>query len=212
MGTSDEKRPGSVILLSGGLDSTVLLYRSHRFQSERRAIFPLFINYAQRALYHERRAAELHCSKLGLKLQVLDLSNAGSEFRRLNQAVNLHVPVPHRNLPLLSLAVSYAAATGCDTVELGVIADDLDQDGAFSIEFWGAFAEVARSLGQRLELPFVNRSKRWVIELGRELGVDFYSTFSCVRGVDRACGSCRQCRQRRAAFEYVGEGLEAEDE
>jgi 7-cyano-7-deazaguanine synthase len=207
---SDEQGPGRVILLSGGLDSTVLLYHRHQL-SQARALFPLFIDYAQRALYHERRAAEFHCAKLGLELQILDLSSAGRDFRSFS-GVNLHVPVPHRNLPLLSFAVSYAALKGCDTVELGVIADDLDQDKAFSLEFWRAFAQVAGSLGQRLELPFVGRSKGWVVALGRELGVDFDVTFSCICGVDRACGRCRQCRQRRAAFESLGNGSEDERE
>jgi 7-cyano-7-deazaguanine synthase len=208
---SDDKRPGSVILLSGGLDSAVLLYQRRQLYQEERALFPLFIDYAQRALYHERRAAEFHCAKLGLELQVLDLSSAGRDFRSVS-GVNLHVPVPHRNLPLLSFAVSYAALKGCDTVELGVIADDLDQDRAFSLEFWRAFAQVAASLGLRLELPFVGRSKGWVVALGRELGVDFDATFSCICGVDRACGRCRQCRQRQAAFEYLGVGPEDERE
>lgn len=198
-----------MILLSGGLGSTVLLFRSYRLYHEQRGIFPLFINYAQRSLYHERHAAELQCERLGLELQILDLSHAGREFRRLNQSVNLHVPVPHRNLLLLSFAVSHAAARGCDTLELGVTADDLDHESAFSLEFWGAFAEVAVSLGQRLELPFVDRSKRSIVELGRELGVDLCSTFSCIRAVDRACGDCRPCRQRKAAFEYAGDATSA---
>lgn len=212
MSTSEEQRPGTVVLLSGGLGSTVLLYRSYRLYHEERRILPLFINYAQRSLYHERRAAELQCAKLGLELRVLDLSPAGSEFRRLNRSVNLHVPVPHRNLPLLSFAVSYGAASGCDRLELGITADDLDHESAFSIEFWGAFAEVAVSLGQRLELPFVGRSKRSVVELGREFGVDLDSTFSCIRAVNHACGKCRPCRQRKAAFDYAGNGLEGEVE
>lgn len=204
---SDEQRPGSVVLLSGGLDSTVLLYHRHQLYRGQRALFPLFINYAQRALYHEQRAAEHHCAKLGLALRTLDLSSAGRDFRSFS-GVNLHVPVPHRNLPLLSFAVSYAALQGCDAVELGVIADDLDQDRAFSLEFWRAFAQVAASLGQRLELPFVGRSKGWVVALGRDLGVDFDATFSCICGIDRPCGRCRQCRQRQAAFEYLADGAE----
>jgi 7-cyano-7-deazaguanine synthase len=43
-----------------------------------------------------------------------------------------------------------------------------------------------------------------VIRQGLEIGVDYASTYSCLLGYPRQCGSCPQCGKRRAAFADLG--------
>jgi 7-cyano-7-deazaguanine synthase len=43
-----------------------------------------------------------------------------------------------------------------------------------------------------------------VFKKGKELGVDYASTWSCIRGSSKHCGECGACRSRRRAFLMAG--------
>ena len=145
-----------------------------------------------------------------LPLEVMDLSSVGARFHAVNRR---HVPLPHRNLPLLSLALSWATLHGADEIALGVTADDAakakagaENTGTFSSAFVRDFGTLARGVaGVELTTPLAESTKPQVLERGRAAGVDFALTFSCMRGADgQHCGTCEQCRARRAAFAAAG--------
>lgn len=70
----------SLVLLSGGIESAVLL---RLLLNQGRQPLPLVFNYAQRGAVFETRAAELACSELGLHPpECLDLTGVGEAFRR----------------------------------------------------------------------------------------------------------------------------------
>jgi 7-cyano-7-deazaguanine synthase len=71
------------------------------------------------------RAAERLCAHLGLTPVHLDLSGVGESFREGLER-RPHVPLPHRNLVILALAVSYASRGGISRVALGLNRDDLE--------------------------------------------------------------------------------------
>ena len=75
---------------------------------------------------------------LGIELRSLDMASVGQQFRR-GQARKLHVPLPHRNLLILSLALSLASQIGASRVHESL------RDG-FDIEWYGEFADDARGL------------------------------------------------------------------
>ena len=73
------------------------------------------------------------------------------------------------------------------------------------------FAAIEQALSQgldhplRIVTPFRQLSKAEVIARGRELGVPFELTLSCMNPVDgRHCGRCSKCRERLDAFEAAG--------
>ena len=43
-----------------------------------------------------------------------------------------------------------------------------------------------------------------VIQEGVQAGVDFSATYSCMKGSERHCGTCKQCKDRRQAFIDAG--------
>lgn len=193
--------PTTVVLVSGGVDSTVLLYQ---LAEQRRpgefSVYPLFIDYAQRAAELEYEAAAWHCRRLNLYLQRLDLARVGEAFRR-QRSLKPHIPLPHRNLVALSLALSYAAVVGANALALGVIRDDIGGYPSASLPFLDAFRELTSSLGTvSFETPFVHWPKAHVIAEGSRLGVDFSQTYSCMLGRERHCGHCTQCLRRDSAF------------
>ena len=199
---------GRVVLVSGGVDSTVLLYRVHEAAcADGTRIVPLFVDYAQRAARQEQEAAEWHARHLGLSLQVLDMSRVGESFRRA-EALKRHVPLPHRNLVVLSVALSYAEVARCASLAIGVIGDDVDGYASASAVFLSAFRNLAATLGCiRVDTPLIDLSKSGVVIEAARLGVDLSRTYSCMLGRDEPCGRCSQCQARKGALEDARRSL-----
>jgi len=193
----------SVLLLSGGIESTTLL---HQLVADGEPVQALFIDYAQRAAAQECAAAHAHCGELGVELVPLELGNLGEIFRR-GQDRKLHVPLPHRNLVALSLGLSYAANQGARKLHLAVNLDDTADYASASHAFLAQFRLICGLLGDvRLATPLIGLSKREVIQRGVALGVDYAMTYSCLLGHPVHCGRCPQCRKRREAFREAGTG------
>ena len=191
----------AVLLLSGGVESTTLLHQLAQSGEQLQAIF---IDYGQRAAPHERRAVADHCERLGVEVVPLDLARVGHVFRR-GQERKAHVPLPHRNLVALSLALSYATNLGARRLYLGVNRDDTLEYPSASHAFLAQFRLVAGLLGDvELRTPYANLGKSEAVRRGDELGVDFETTYSCLLGYPVHCGRCPQCRMRRAAFDAAG--------
>lgn len=191
--------PSELLLLSGGVESSTLLYLL-----QERPLTALHVDYGQRAADEELRHAEALCSRLGVPLRTLAAPCLGDAFRE-GQSRKLHVPLPHRNLVLLSVAVSYAAQTGSQRLYLAVNRDDAGQHPSASGDFLGHFRATVRSLGgPRIDTPLVDADKAEVVRRGAAVGVDFAATYSCLLGHPRHCGGCPQCHSRRAAFAQAG--------
>lgn len=193
-------REGSVLLLSGGIESATLLHLLAR----KGRVHPLFIDYGQRAAAREREAARAQCAALGLSLCELDMVAVGEGFRA-GQERRLHVPLPHRNLVIASLAISYAAQQQATTVALALNREDTAAYASAS----SAFVERLRALARTLDAidittPLLDRSKSEIIALGLERGVDYRHSYSCLLGYPQQCGACPQCEKRRAAFAELG--------
>ncbi len=216
----DSSESSAVVLLSGGMDSTVLLHHvAQRLQ--RRPIHALSFDYGQRhareleaASWQARaaRAATHHIVDLSF---LAELVSAGTTLVRGGGDVpdlaaldpsTLDQPptyVPNRNLILLSIAAAYAEAHGVRDVFYGAQAHD-------EYGYWDCTREFLDRLNATLALnrrdavtihaPFIDLRKDALVTLGQELGVDFAHTWSCYRGGATACGACPTCRERLNAF------------
>ena len=191
-----ESQSTDIVLLSAGVESTTLLYTLRE-----REPLALCIDYGQRAAEREYEYARVHCERLGLRLRHFDIGTAGSAFRA-GQSRKLHVPIPHRNLFILSLSLCFAAQQGAARTWIALNREDAAAHASASAEFLAQLNRLAATLGAvRVEAPLLGYSKADVIQLGRAQGVDFALTYSCLLGRARHCGSCPQCQSRRRAFE-----------
>jgi 7-cyano-7-deazaguanine synthase len=116
------------------------------------------------------------------------------------------VYIEGRNVVLLSKTSVYAARERLERILIGPLAGNPFPDA--SPAFFEAMAR-ALSLGLAaqitVEAPFLAVHKEDVITRGRELGVPFQFTLSCMQPVnDRHCGQCSKCRERRDAFSAAG--------
>lgn len=218
MNATTSSNPGkTVILLSGGLDSTVLLYH---LRAEGKEVRALSVNYNQR---HSKEliAASTLASITNVPHFIADLSAvvpliAGSALTSKDIAVPLGhyedesmkiTVVPNRNMILLALATGWAISTGSDSVAYAAHSGDHAIYPDCRSEFADAM-EKAIALcdwnAVSLQRPFVTFSKADIVRRGAELEVPFELTWSCYQGTDIHCGECGTCVERREAFEIAG--------
>jgi len=204
----------AVHILSGGLDSTVLLYK---IISEGFVPSVLSFDYGQRHS-KELHYAELTCQKLSLPHMIVDLTSLQSLLRSTltfdgpvpeghYAAENMKATVvPNRNAIMLSIAYGYAVSIGAIAVFCGAHAGDHDIYPDCRQEFFDQL-NVALKTGNEwasppptIRVPFLHVSKADIVCLGNNLNVPFYDTWSCYKGHDQHCGKCGTCVERREAF------------
>ncbi|OGV63347.1 MAG: 7-cyano-7-deazaguanine synthase QueC [Lentisphaerae bacterium RIFOXYB12_FULL_65_16] len=215
----------ATVLLSGGLDSTVLLHHVVK-ELGSNPVHVLSFRYGQR---HSReldmarwQAGQLpqvaghHVVDIGVYADLVgsqsSLIRGGPAVPRLENlsAAELHQPstyVPNRNMILLSLAAAFAEARGCPVVFYGAQAQDQYGYWDCTPEFVRRINEVLalnRGCAVRVEAPFAGRRKAENVRLGGRLGVDFGHTWSCYRGEERPCRECPSCVERQRAFDETG--------
>lgn len=214
----------AVILLSGGLDSSTVLYqaRADGYQC-----------YAISFDYHQRHRRELQSAmsvaqSLGVvehQLITFDLRSWGGsaltdnsipvpQNRPLDQ-MSESIPityVPARNSIFLSFALAYAEAIRAERVYIGVNALDYSGYPDCRPDYIHAMQEVFRlgtkqgREGKEIDIvaPLINLTKTQIIRLGNRLGVPWELTWSCYIGEQHPCGVCDSCQLRWAAFHELG--------
>ena len=217
----DKNHKPAVVLLSGGLDSSVLLHHVIRTLG-RAPVHALTFNYGQ------RHAKELDCARTQaaatgtVQHAIIDISFLGDllkgasalltggapipDLEVLTEAERTQPPtyVPNRNMMLLSMAAAYAEANGIQEVFYGAQAQD-------EYGYWDCTRDFIQRLNDTLALnrkdaitvhaPFAEHPKAETVRCGLELGVDFAHTWSCYRGDDKPCGTCPTCVERQNAFD-----------
>ncbi len=214
----------AVVLLSGGMDSSVLLH--HMVKDMRRGpVRALSFNYGQRhsrelefAWWQARAAgAEEHrVINISFVADIVksgtSLVQGGAEVPNLADLAEeaLSQPptyVPNRNMMLLSIAAAYAEAEGIRDVFYGAQAHD-------EYGYWDCTKDFLERINATLALnrkepvtihaPLVGMRKAELVPMGLTLGVDFAHTWSCYRGGAKACGTCPTCVERLKAFREAG--------
>ena len=203
----------ALIVYSGGLDSTVLL---HYLAKQGRADGALWINYGQRH-FKELECAKANCKKLGVKLDIADISTLAPLFGdNALTSKDVDVPtgeydesnmkttvVPNRNMIMIAIAAARAIAINTDSVAYAAHSGDHSIYPDCRPEFADALNNVLNLCHYtpiKLERPFVNMTKTDIIALGYKLGVDFDLTWSCYNGLDEPCHKCATCIERDQAF------------
>jgi 7-cyano-7-deazaguanine synthase len=185
-----------VVSLSGGLDSTTLLYLMvKKFGKEN--VYALSFDYKQRHKI-ELTQAKKSTGKLGVNHKVVDISFLGEMARDFSAMVEGSVAtptmedvlgdpqpstyMPNRNMILASIAASYAEITGSNGIALGLQAIDAYNYFDTSPEFYEAIQNVFK-LNRKFPItfitPFITLNKTSEIVLGRELGVDLELCWTC---------------------------------
>lgn len=205
----------AVIILSGGMDSAVLM--AHEL-SLGTAVAALSFDYGSKHNARELPMAREMCARLGVPHKVVALPFINELFSSSLLQSGEAVPdgaydsanmkstvVPFRNGILMAIAAGYAESVGASRVLIGSHSGDHHIYPDCRPEFNAALNSAVR-LGTddavRLDFPFAAMDKRRIGDLGRDLGVDFARTWTCYKGGEIHCGTCGACDERKFALRH----------
>jgi 7-cyano-7-deazaguanine synthase len=206
-----------VVILSGGMDSTTMLYDLFE-DGDNDIVGVLSFNYGQK---HKKELlyAEKTCRKLGLEHQIINLSSI-KPFLKSSLTSNSKIPegnyadenmkqtvVPNRNMIMLSIATAYAISKGARKVFYGAHAGDHTIYPDCRPEFIEAVNRVTMICDWtpiEIIAPYINLNKSDIVSIGQKLHVPYKDTWTCYKGKVLACGKCGSCTERLEAFANNG--------
>lgn len=212
--------PNAIVLLSGGMDSAVVLAiaRERGF-----AAHALSVRYGQRHSAELDAAARVAQALGAASHRVVDVdlrAIGGSALTAdiaVPEAPAVGIPVtyvPARNTIMLSLALACAEVAGAGDIFVGVNAVDYSGYPDCRPEFVAAFERLANVATRaaveghplRVHAPLMAMSKADIAREAQRLGVDLGLTVSCYQAdnAGRACGRCDACRLRAQGFVDAG--------
>ena len=209
----------SIVLLSGGLDSTVNL---HCAVGNGEVELAMTFDYGQRAARREISAARRIAKHYGVRHKVLKLDwlraitktalvnrrralpdLAGMDLDAVSTATARQVWVPNRNAVFINIAAAYAEARGCSDIVVGFNAEEGATFPDNSIEFVRA-ANAALALSTlskvRVKCYTSRMAKPGIIRRARRLGAPLELVWFCYEGGTRPCRRCESCARFERAL------------
>ena len=207
----------AIILISGGLDSSVTLAIAKDLGFD---CYGLSFDYKQRHI-SELNAAKNIARAIGVtehKIINIDLTQIGGSALTDNKiAVPIEpsdgIPityVPARNTLFLSYAIAWAEIINACNIFIGVNIVDYSGYPDCRPEYIKAFEKLAslatkagtEGIKFNIHTPLIKLNKAEIIKKGVSLNTDFSLTVSCYQAdkEGRACGVCDSCRFRRDGF------------
>lgn len=194
-----------LLLISGGPDSATLAKLAEQeLKQTGGQLNALYLRTGHPQDDAEIEAANRVASLYGARLEIIDISDTV-------KALGFDRPMIHSeasimrfgNAYVLSISMALAFKSSIDEIWVGLHADDARESREYTrnyIDKLEEMAALAYSSYPRIKTPFLNMTKADVFKLGKDIGVDYSVTWSCIRGITVHCGNCGACRSRRRAF------------
>lgn len=205
----------SVLIYSGGVDSTTMLY-----EFRDRIAVALSFHYGSNHNDKELAFARLHCERLGIKHIVIYLDFIGKMFHSSLLEGADKIPegnyddenmrstvVPFRNGIMLSVAAGLAESEGLRYVMMANHAGDHAIYPDCRPGFVKAMSEAIQNgtyEGIEIDAPYTGLTKADIARRGKNLGINYEETWSCYKGGEHHCGKCGTCQERKEAFREAG--------
>jgi len=223
------QKTGTIVLLSGGLDSAAALawalaqtpgphtcisfYYGQRHSREREAASAICLAHGLHPPYSFNLAQAF--SVIGGSSLTSGLVHGNPSTEPVDRTSDALPPtfVPGRNLVFLSLAYGLAYTSKAHNIVGGWNAVDYSGYPDCRPEFLAAFsaaADIGLDSGEhdatpiRLHAPLVSLTKADIIKLGLKHQAHFELSWSCYSGGEAPCGVCDSCQIRRDGFLAAG--------
>lgn len=208
------KKRKAAVLLSGGLDSSTILYWAIKRGYETHC---LIFSYNQRHSAEIRKAVKIaECA--GRPFTIVDIKLPWGGSSLLGRAgripagkiLSKKIPstyVPGRNTIFISYALSFCEAAKMDYIVIGANAVDFSGYPDCRPAYYDEFNKLLKqaSLGKvSIKTPLLNKSKKEIVLLARRLKVPLRHTWSCYEGGRIPCGKCDSCLLREKGFRQAG--------
>ena len=204
-----------ILILSGGMDSTTLLY-----DYQERIALAISFEYGGNHNAKEIPFAKYHCKLLGIQHIVIPLDFMGQYFRSSLLAGDEAIPeghyadenmqstvVPFRNGIMLAIAAGMAESNDLQYIMMANHGGDHTIYPDCRPGFVSAMDEAIRQgsyADVRLVAPYTNITKTDIALRGKALCIDYSETWSCYKGGLHHCGRCGTCTERREALAAAG--------
>ncbi|MCD6570688.1 MAG: 7-cyano-7-deazaguanine synthase QueC [Deltaproteobacteria bacterium] len=205
----------AVILLSGGMDSGVLLaWAKTRYN----VIHALTFDYGSKHSKKEIAMATALAGRYGAIFKQIELPFINTLFSSSLLTSGPEVPegsykekdmlstvVSFRNGIMLSIAIGYAENLHIDEVLIASHKGDHPVYPDTKEAFIHAMSKTAKEgtyTGVKVLAPFGSLDKKDIADKGRALNFDFTMTWTCYKGLELHCGKCAACLERKYALGY----------
>ena len=205
----------ALLILSGGMDSVTLLYE----KAEEIALAVSF-DYGSNHNHKEIPFAKKHCEALGIPHVVIPLKFMAEHFESSLLSGADAIPeghyadenmkstvVPFRNGIMLSIAAGLAESKGLQKVMMANHFGDHDVYPDCRKEFvdnMSAAISAGTYANIFIDAPYTSISKADIARKGAALGIDYAQTWSCYKGLEKHCGKCGTCIERKEALAAAG--------
>lgn len=194
-----------LLLLSGGLDSTIAAYW---LKEQGYIIEALYFDFGLKQMNSERDCAVSIAKQLGIKIKIVETPLPSEALRIiLPYENNDYAQLMGDMVNMCIMAATFAVISGIDSIILGLNTDNKKVHPALHTRFF-RLLEKLTSLwidnNLKFLVPFIDKDKLSIMRIGVELGVPFKSTWSCSANVDKHCGKCSDCLSRKEVFIDVG--------
>lgn len=201
----------AIIVFSGGLDSTTLLY-----DYLNKIKIAVSFNYGSKHNEIELQKAKEICNNLNVKHIIIELPFIGELFQsnllkkggeiplgEYNESNMSQTVVPFRNGIMLSIVAGLAESFKLNTVLIGSHFGDHSIYPDCTEEFTDYMSLAVRkgtANGVTVFAPYARLSKREIALKGKHIRVPFEKTYSCYKGGEVHCGRCATCIERKEAL------------
>ncbi|AXK49560.1 7-cyano-7-deazaguanine synthase QueC [Aliarcobacter trophiarum LMG 25534] len=211
----------AVVILSGGMDSTLSSYIAKNSGYE---LIAVHFNYGQRTENRELIAFRDICKKLNvLNKYEIDIPFFAQIGASALTDKSIDVPVdglekgiipvtyvPFRNGIFLSIASAIAEKENANAIYIGVVQEDSsgypDCTNSFISSIQNAINEGTKdNTNIKIITPLVNLSKAQIVQEAIKLNVPLELTWSCYKEEESACGVCDSCRLRLNGFKEANQ-------
>jgi 7-cyano-7-deazaguanine synthase len=199
----------AIVLLSGGLDSTTMLYYA---LSKGYKCNCIIFDYGQKHKKEINSAIKIaKLANVNHSLIKITLPWSNDVLTNKNKKVPVHKRLPKavpptyvlgRNTLFLSYALSFAQSINANNIFIGVNAVDFSNYPDCTPEFIKAYNNVLKSLKTKIiiQAPLLKLNKAQIIKLGTKLNVPYKNTWTCYNGFDKPCMQCDSCKLRAKGF------------
>ncbi|MCP2519415.1 7-cyano-7-deazaguanine synthase QueC [Candidatus Aminicenantes bacterium AC-335-B20] len=213
----------SLVLFSGGIDSTTALYWALKNFEE---VTALTFDYGQKHRIEIEMARKIaNKLKINHKILRIDLTQIGGssltderiplpQFEKIEE-IREGIPltyIPFRNGIFLAMASAYAEVQGIKDIVCGFNVID-SPNYPDTRKVFVELMEKAINAGTKasfedwkfkLHTPLIGMTKAEIIKYGLSLGADYSYSISCYQGNEIPCNKCSSCVIRREAWKTLG--------
>jgi 7-cyano-7-deazaguanine synthase len=203
----------TLAIVSGGMDSVTML---HDLKDQGHELSVVSFDYGQRHV-KELEVAKANADKLGLSHKIIKMDFLAQLLDNSALTGETDVPeghyaadnmkltvVPNRNMIMASIAIGLAVNNGQEAISMGVHSGDHAIYPDCRPEFISALRTtslIANYEPVDVLAPYLKMDKSLIIARGLEIEtMDYSETWTCYKGLQKACGVCGSCQERLEGF------------